>query len=53
MFDLAQRFGKDVGPVEVSVYFNNFDVSSSDMILEMVPFEGNVLGANFGSFTVC
>ncbi len=47
MFDITQRLGKDVSPVEVGIYFDHLDVSSPNVIFEPVPFEGD-----FGALTM-
>jgi hypothetical protein len=51
VFDFTQRFGKDVSPVKVGIYFDHLDVSSLNVIFEPVPFEGDMLRSDFGALT--
>jgi hypothetical protein len=47
MFESGERLCKDVCPVEIHVNFNYFDLTLPNLILEMMPFQRNVLGAYF------
>ena len=52
VFDFTRRFGKDVSPVEVGIYFDHLDVSGLNMIFEPVLFEGDMLCSDFGALTM-
>ncbi len=52
MFHFTERFSKYVCPIQVGVNFNHFNVTSSDMILKAVPFEGDMFSSDFGALTV-
>jgi hypothetical protein len=43
----VQGFCHDVRPVEVSADFDNFDEAILYLVLEVMPFQGNMLGADF------
>ncbi len=40
----AKRLGKNVGPVECGFNFFDFDGTGLDLVPEMVPFDGKVMG---------
>jgi len=44
----AKRLGKNVGPVECGFNFFDFDGTGLDLVPEMVPFDGKVMGARPG-----
>jgi len=52
MFQLCQRFCKYVCPIEVGVNLNDLQITILYVILETVPFEGNIFGSNFSAFTI-
>jgi hypothetical protein len=38
MFNLAEWFCKDIGPINVGVYLSEFDVTIFDVVFEAMPF---------------
>jgi hypothetical protein len=45
LFLVAKRFGQNIYPIGIAIHLNNLYVTEVDLILEMVPFDGDAIGS--------
>jgi hypothetical protein len=50
MFLMSERFCEKISPIEICVYFDQFDMTIFDLVMEMMPFYGNMLCSGLGAF---